>query len=344
MARAKKLPSGSWRVRVFSHKDKDGKSHYESFTALSKAEAEAEAATFAAKKQRRVKHDLTVAEAIDGYITAKTGTVSPSTIRGYRRMENNQFDDIKDMKVKKLTSESVQRWISSLSKDLSAKTVANAHALFNGAIGMYAPDMVFRVTLPKKKKAVQTAPSDDDVAKLFQAADPKLKICIALAAFGSLRRGEVCALKYGDIEGDTIFVHADLVQDENDEWIYKDMPKEAESVRRVALPHEVVKLLGEGEPDEYIVKYALPNTVSNRFLHLRRKLGLELRYHDLRHYFASIGAVLGIPDTYLSEFGGWRKDSPVMKNVYQNKIVPISEAYQKKMVKHFAGVMDKEEI
>lgn len=63
MATAKKLPSGSWRVRVFSHyeysKDKEGntkkKAIYESFTSddpsrTGKREAEAMAAEFALKK------------------------------------------------------------------------------------------------------------------------------------------------------------------------------------------------------------------------------------------------------------------------------------------------------
>ena len=33
MATARKLPSGSWRIQVFDHKDVDGKKHYKSFTA-----------------------------------------------------------------------------------------------------------------------------------------------------------------------------------------------------------------------------------------------------------------------------------------------------------------------
>ncbi|MFR1475685.1 MAG: hypothetical protein ACLSB9_08035 [Hydrogeniiclostridium mannosilyticum] len=39
MAKAKKLPSGNWNVKVFSHIE-NGKRKYESFTAESKAEAE----------------------------------------------------------------------------------------------------------------------------------------------------------------------------------------------------------------------------------------------------------------------------------------------------------------
>lgn len=40
MAKAKKLHSGNWRTQVFDYKDSNGKSHYKSFTAETKAESE----------------------------------------------------------------------------------------------------------------------------------------------------------------------------------------------------------------------------------------------------------------------------------------------------------------
>lgn len=259
-----------WNVVVYSHKEK-GKRVYESFTAPTKSAAELKASEYKANKKRRVRYDMTVAEALDGYITSKDGVLSPSTIRGYRRMERNNYDFIKAKRIRTLTSEDMQLFISSLCLKYVPKMVKNVYSLLTAAIGLYAPDLSFKVTLPSKKAPAKFSPSDQDVARLFQAADPKLKICIALAAFGSLRRGEVCALKYKDIRDDSIYVHADIVQDTDGKWIYKDTPKELESVRTVKLPHEVIELLGSGDPEEFIVKYSLPNTVTNRFIALDRK-------------------------------------------------------------------------
>jgi len=341
MPKAKKLKSGSWNVMVFSHVE-DGKRKYESFTAPTKAEAELKASEYLADKKRRVKHDLTVKEAVAGYITAKTNVLSPSTIRGYRRMERCNIQGISGARVRSLTTEQMQLWISDLCCQYSSKTVRNVYSLVIASVALYAPNLSFSVTLPAKQKKIKSAPSDDVVMALFQAADDKLKICIALAAFTSLRRGEVCALRYRDIMGKKLYIHADIVQDENNKWVYKDMPKNSESVRITnELPAEVIALFGSGDPDEYIVKYSIPNTISNRFHHLCVKLGIEgVRYHDLRHYYASIGAVLGVPDTYLCDFGGWKPDSPVLQNVYKNKIVPISEAYSDKLSAHFTGIVE----
>ena len=88
MAKAKKLKSGSWNVMVFSHIE-DGRRRYASFTAPTKNEALLMAAEFKAGKKRRVQCDLTVGEALDGYIRAKEGVLSPSTIRGYEKMRRN---------------------------------------------------------------------------------------------------------------------------------------------------------------------------------------------------------------------------------------------------------------
>lgn len=84
MPKAKKLKSGSWNVTVFSHIE-DGKRKYESFTAPTKNEALLMAAEFKAGKKRKVQCDLTVGEALDGYIRAKDAcclrALSGDTIR-----------------------------------------------------------------------------------------------------------------------------------------------------------------------------------------------------------------------------------------------------------------------
>ena len=93
MAKAKKLPSGQWNVTVYSHTE-GGKRHYASFTAQSKTEAEMKAAEFALHKKRKARCDLTVKEAIEGYIQAKDGVLSPATIRGYDKMLRNNYTSI----------------------------------------------------------------------------------------------------------------------------------------------------------------------------------------------------------------------------------------------------------
>lgn len=339
MANAKILPSGNWRVRVFSHKDATGKKHYESFTASTRTEAEMLASQFANKKHRIKNSDLTVAEAIDGYITAKTNVLSPSTIRGYRKMQRNNFDLINNKKIKRLTNEEVQLFISQISIQMSPKSTKNIYSLLTASIALYAPDIIFRVTLPSTVKRTAPAPSNDNVIELFNAASPWMKKCIALAAFGGLRCGEVAALKYGDITDNSIFIHADMILDENNNWIYKDMPKNQNSIRTIKVPTKVIQLLGKGNKNDYVIGYN-SNAISKMFVLLKNKVGCNIRFHDLRHYYASIGAVLNIPDIYLADFGGWRHDSTVMKSVYQGNITSIADGYSKQMNDYFDNILN----
>ena len=52
----------------------------------------------------------------------------------------------------------------------------------------------------------------------------------------------------------------------------------------------------------------------------RTKLGIErFRFHDLRHYSASIMHAIGIPDQYIMERGGWATDA-TLKKVYRHAL------------------------
>lgn len=326
MATAKKLPSGSWRVQVYSHTE-NGKRKYESFTAATKAEAEMQAAKYATDKKRHVRCDLTVSEAIDGYIRAKEGVLSPATIRGYDKMYRNNYTLIASKKIKQLSSEDVQLFISALSSDHSPKTVANVYGLLKASISLYMPDTYFRVTLPVKKKPRPVSASTEDVQALINTASPQMKLRIALAACG-LRRGELCALKYEDINNGVAHIHASMTQDKNNKWVYKEIPKTAGSERYVTLPPVVIDMIGSGKGR--IVK-CYPPAVTAGFIRLRNKCGIDKRLHDMRHFFASSAAVLGIPDIYLADMGGWERGSSVIKAVYQNNITTMSDFYNDKM-------------
>lgn len=343
MATAKKLPSGNWRVQVYSHTGSDGKKHKISFTATSKAEAELLASQWRNKNDRKKQSDLTVYEAIEGYIIAKKGVLSPSTIRGYDKMLRNNYEPIKNKHIKKLTSEDLQLFISDLSiEGKSPKSVANIYGLLSASISLYLPDCSFKVTLPTKIKKRLISPSDGDIQLLYNSAAPELKKCIALSAFGSMRRGEICALTFGDIEGNIIHITKDVVQDVNNKWCLKDIPKTSDSIRDIYVPDEILILLGTGSKKEKIINYANPGSITQCFTKLRNKLNVNIHFHQLRSYYASIGAVLGIPTNYLEDFGGWRRGSGVMKEVYQNSITSKSKEYARKMADHFSGLIVSE--
>ena len=330
MAKAKKLPSGSWRVQVYSHKDSAGKRVYKSFTAKSKAEAEMLAAGYKAGKRRIDNNDITVEEAINGYIQIKEPVLSPSTVRGYKGMLH-YFKPINRKRINTLVSRDMQEFVSSLSVKVSPKTVRNIYGLLACSVALYAPDVSFKVTFPPKQIKRPVSPSDDDIKALYNGANDQMKVCLLLGMRG-MRRGEIAALKYEDIKDGIAHIHADMVKDSNGKWVYKEIPKTADSDRYIRVP------IGKGTG--FIVKWT-PDSITKRFIELRDSLGLSLCFHDLRHYFASTAAVLDIPDIYTADMGGWKREGSVMKSVYQNNITSLSDYYSNKMEDHLQSVISE---
>lgn len=336
MAKAKRLPSGSWRCRVYSHTDSYGKKHYESFTAPTKQQAELMASKFANDTDRKKIDDITVQEAVERYIEANRSVLSPSTINGYKK-DSKRFEPINHLKIKKITSRDLQLYISGLiEKGLSPKTVRNSYGLLRTVLTFSGIEQNFMVHLPSIPKKKKFAPENEQIKALLDNASPKMRIAICLAAFHSLRRGEISALKYKDLNGNTLYIHSDIVMG-TDGWVHKEIPKTESSNRTIYLSDVELKMIGTGDSEDYIVDI-LPGTIGTNFYNLKKKVGIEMRFHDLRGYFASIAAALNISDTYLSHLGGWKEGSHVLKEYYQKPIVSINEGYAKKMNDYFESM------
>lgn len=275
MAKAKKLPSGSYRAQVFDYTDAAGKRHYKSFTASTKKEAELQASQYMIDKEYidRNKRKLTVKEGIDLYISSKIKSLSPTTITAYKSMQKNLFNPISDIYVTDLTSTSVQVWIGSLNSDHSPKSVKNAYGLLSAMVDTFYPDMRFKVKLPQKERNTVYVPSDSDVQTIishYKQNDRDMYIACLLAAFGTLRRSEACALTASDVDGNTITVNKAMVREgtKDDSWVIKST-KNTSSTRRITMPEFVIKEL----PKEGNLISINPSRVSDRFIKTFKKLG-----------------------------------------------------------------------
>ncbi len=281
MAKAKKLPSGSYRCQVFDHTDANGKRHYKSFTAPTKREAEFAATQWAAGKSGPGIEDITLYEAVSRYIDSKRGVLSPSTLCGYESMLRNYFKEIGCMKLEALDNTKLQIWVSDLAGKLSSKTVRNVHGLLSSALDMFSPDFTLKTTLPAKKKPDLYTPSDKDIRKLLEYISGKeLEIAVLLAAFGPMRRGEICALTSDDIHGNIVNVNKSMVQGPDGAW-YTKQPKTYSSYREIEYPPFVIERM-KGISGR-IIK-ATPQQITNRFSRAIHFSGLpHFRFHDLRH-------------------------------------------------------------
>ncbi len=335
MATAKKLPSGSWRCLVYEYTDDTGKRKYKSFTASTKKEAELLAAQYMNDNNQYKGTDLTVKQCIDKFINSKEKVVSPTTLRGYLSLQRNSFEEINNLSVKRLNSERIQAWIGNLAVSRSPKTIKNTYSLFTASVAMFYPDKSFRVTLPQYTQDRTYVPTDDDIEKIIDyfKDDIDMTIAIYLAAFGTLRRSEACGLTANDVdrETNTIHVHSAMVMDARTrKFVVKDTTKNPTSDRYIQLPYFVINIL----PKQGRLISITPAVVSHRFDNAFLHNGLrKFRFHDLRHYSASIMHAIGMPDVYIMQRGGWSSDATLKKiyrgtmDDYEQKFTDITNQY-----------------
>lgn len=344
MAKAKKLPSGSWRVLVYDYTDAKGKRKYKSFTsedpsAKGKRKVESEAAIYAAGKDSlrtlTTMKDMTLGQAMDMYIENRSAVLSPGTIREYKRSRRNDLQELMPLKIHGITREDIQSSINHEALSHSPKSVRNMHGLLSSVLRTYRPDFAFNTKLPQKIRPDIYVPTDDDIKALTHyLLGDEMEVPVLLAAFGPMRRGEICALRYEDIDGNLIHVSHSLVLDENKNWVLKP-PKTYTSNRFIEFPDFIINKIGMGTGRVVDIN---PNALSSRFSHILKNAGIPpFRFHDLRHYSASIQHALGIPDVYIMARGGWASDS-VLKNVYRHVMNDKTKEMNLVANQHFSGL------
>lgn len=149
MAKAKKLPSGSWRVQLYVGKDPGGKKQYKSFTAPTRREAELAAAEYAMDMPAPGSgSELTLGDAMDKYIALKSNVLSPSTIRGYKAIRKTHLQRLMPIKLGRITKDIAQAEFNLLAASASPKTVRNVNGLFVATFKMFMPGRQMQITMP----------------------------------------------------------------------------------------------------------------------------------------------------------------------------------------------------
>lgn len=332
-----KLPSGRWRIQIMVGGRRVGRT----FDTEKEAIYWAAGVKTQAQEVAAAPQNLTVSAAVDRYLESKSAILSPSTIAGYRYIQRHLIAGISSVKLGDLSQEKIQRWVNSLTKDKSPKTIANAHGLLSAILSEYRPGFTLHTTLPQKVKPSIQIPSEAEIKVILSTAKgTKYELPIVLAIWLGLRQSEILGLTWDCIDGNIIHIRQAIVMGENGP--VEKGTKTYSGTRSIRLPDYIKELLDSTpKKGDHIIRMS-GKAIYSGFSRICEKAGVpHFRFHDLRHTNASVMLASGIPDKYSMKRMGHATNN-MLKTTYQHTIKEKEAEYDQRIDSYFETLMKPE--
>ena len=280
---------------------------------------------------------MTLGEWLDRWLAEyKDGTIQSGTLEGYRNyIENYIKPQLGGKQVSLITTQDVQRMYRRLksggrvredvdgSKRLSDSTVRHIHTMLHGAMKAAVQAHIIpknpteNATVPKSNYKPMQVLNEQELDTFLQAVqkDDIWRDFFYTELMTGLRRGELLALQWNDLDFETgvltISKQVSLVRGK----IVMSVPKTKSSIRKLVLPPAVVQVLKEYResvhsrwmfPSPVLEDLPLnPGSVYDRLqLILEHASCKQVRFHDLRHTFATLALQNGMDVKTLSAMLG----------------------------------------
>jgi integrase len=321
-----------WRVIVYVGRDPlTGRKRQKSVTVATRAEArqaEARLITEAGTGQHRASGSKTVGELVERWLEWRQSVkpISPTTLAAYRGyIDRTILPALGKVRLRQLDAATLDAFYARLrqtggkgGRPMAASSVRQVHAILSGALKRAAAwgwigHNPARLTMPPSiERADIQPPSVEDAARLLRTAmaeEPELGLFLRLAVVLGARRGELCALRWSDVDLDAgqVLVAGSVIAVRGQGPTAKDTKTHAK--RRVAVGAGTIDLLRARRveqaktalacgvalaPAAYVFSHAAdasvpvrPDYMTHRFVKLARRLGIRCRLHDLRHFMVT---------------------------------------------------------
>jgi integrase len=353
----REIKRGVWELRVSLGKDPVS----EKYKVLSKtfhgsARAADEALRDLVDQQATGRADgmgATVGQLLDRWLEeCERLDLSPTTLRTYRaQIKGTIRPRLGKVKLHQLTAKHLDDLYGSMKEaGSSPKTIRNHHAIISSALhqgvrwGWVRSNVAERARPPRVAHRRVQAPAVEVVREVIEEAerrDPRLAPLLMLAALTGMRRGELCALRWTDVDltlgvldvsRSVVVVPGGLAE----------KTTKTDRSRKVALDPVGIALLtahkahveqwnadagGELASDAFVFSPFIegatpfrPDNVTSFFIRVRDAVGApDVRLHDLRHFTATqlIGA--GMDVRTVADFLG-HSDPSLTLRVYSHAI------------------------
>ena len=326
---------GSWQIQVYTGPGPDGKPrrHFETVRGR-KGDAQRRLTELLSSLDKGVYTPpgrLTVAEHLKNWLEGYVKTnCSQRTLDGYQSIiDTHLIPALGQVQLKHLHPQVIQSYYGKAYERLSARTVHHQHrvlsqslkyAVRQGYLGRNPADMV---DPPSPRKKVMRTLTPGEVEVLFENAQDNYYYPVVYTAVSTgLRQAELLGLRWRDIDLDMLSISVSQVLYKRRGVCQFKEPKTSHSRRRVAMTPKLALFLREYKAqrerlyNELGKQFTLddlvfasvegkpidPGVLSHNFGRIVKRAGLKnVRFHDLRHTFASLMLLRGAKPKVISE-------------------------------------------
>jgi len=327
----RKRKDGRWEGRYTAGYNQDGKRIIKNVLGRTQAEVKSKLSVAIAESQQldvSRSGEYTVAEWLRLWfeLYAKP-SIRPSTAGYYKRgIEQYTVPRIGAIKLNKLTSREIQNLYKDLLESgrtrkpqrkkkpgLSGSTVRGVHTMLHSALDRAVKERLLirnpadGCVVPKAQHQEMKTLRPEDLKAYLDAAERRGALAMFyLELVSGIRKGELVALQWTDlgVEQRTISVSKQATKDADNNLVVA-RPKTENSIRQISIPQEAVELLIQEHakhpdnpwlfPSSRTGGMYHPDSVATLHQRILKDAGLEhLRFHDLRHTFATLALQNGV--------------------------------------------------
>ena len=296
--------------------------------------------------------------------------IRPTTADSYHRgIESHVIPRIGEIKLKELTSRDIQKLYKDLQENgrlrkskkqqsgLSNATVRGIHMMLHNALDRAVKErLILRnptedCIIPKIQKQEMKILHPEDMKAYLEAANKRGVLpMFYLELVTGIRKGELTALLWSDLDEErrTISVSKQAVGDRNRN-VTISRPKTENSVRKISIPLSAVELLRQEHEKHPGNPWMFPSPKTGEMYHpdsiaklhekILRDTGLEhIRFHDLRHTFATMALQNGVDVKTVSSMLG-HYDAGFTLRTYTHATRQMQEQAAEKMGSFMERVM-----
>jgi integrase len=289
------------------------------------------------------------------------GLVQPSTVEAYEgRLKRYVLPRLGERRLDAIEVDDILTLISELRKEgYSGTTIAVTltplsrlftHAMRRGLIEVNPVSKLDRSERPHVSRQERPVLNPEEIGRLLEAAAPRYRTLLATAILSGLRQGELLGLHWREVDFDNELIHVRTALDRKRRDV---APKTQRAVRDVILMPALAEALRQhkrethfNRPDDYVfttrtgTPHHAPNIGARALKPALEKAGLQpVRWHDLRHTFASLLIAGGANITFVSRQLG-HTSSQITLGVYAHVLDREEQARRtREMLQEMLGHM-----